>query len=145
LVGHLAGWSYFESINNPENRDFIAKWHAFTKNPKRVTNDPMESAHILFHMWVQAVEQAGTADVNAVRQAMIGQKVKSPSGVEVTMLSNHHMAKPVMIGEIRADGQFAIVYQSKPAWSPYVEANKGKVADWAYPWVCGGCTAPKYN
>ena len=90
----------------------------------------MESAHILFHMWVQAVEQAGTADVNAVRQAMIGQKVKSPSGVEVTMLSNHHMAKPVMIGEIKADGQFAIVYQSKPlppkAWSPYVEANKGK-------------------
>jgi urea transport system substrate-binding protein len=149
LVGHLAGWSYFQSINNPENREFIAKWHAFTKNPKRVTNDPMESAHILFHMWVQAVEQAGTADVNAVRQAMIGQKVKSPSGVEVTMLSNHHMAKPVLIGEVKADGQFAIVYQSKPmppkAWSPYVEANKGKVADWSYPWVCGGCTTPKYN
>jgi len=149
LVGHLAGWSYFQSINNPENREFIAKWHAFTKNPKRVTNDPMESAHILFHMWVQAVEQAGTADVNAVRQAMIGQKVKSPSGVEVTMLSNHHMAKPVMIGEVKADGQFAIVYKSNPmppkAWSPYVEANKGKVADWSYPWVCGGCTTPKYN
>jgi urea transport system substrate-binding protein len=149
LVGHLAGWSYFESINTPENREFIAKWHAYTKNPKRVTNDPMESAHILFHMWVQAVEQAGTADVNAVRQAMIGQKVKSPSGVEVTMLSNHHMAKPVMIGEVRGDGQFNIVYQSKPlppkAWSPYVEANKGKVADWSYPWICGGCTSPKYN
>ena len=149
LVGHLAGWSYFQSINNPENREFIAKWHAFTKNPKRVTNDPMESAHILFHMWVQAVEQAGTADIDAVRQAMIGQKVKSPSGVEVTMLSNHHMAKPVMIGEVKADGQFAIVYQSKPLppkpWSPYVEANKGKVADWSYPWVCGGCTTPRYN
>src|SRR5450631_2113107 len=92
LVGHLAGWSYFQSVNTPENKEFIAKWRSFTKNPKRVTNDPMESAYILFHMWVQAVEQAGSADVDAVRQAMIGQK--SPSGVEVVMLSNHHMAKP---------------------------------------------------
>ena len=72
----------------------------------------MESAHILFHMWTQAVEQAGTTDVDAVRQAMIGQKFKSPSGIKVTMLPNHHMAKPVMIGEIQADGQFSIVYQS---------------------------------
>ena len=116
---------------------------------KRVTNDPMESAYILFHMWVQAVQQAGTTEVDAVRQAMIGQKVKSPSGFEVTMLPNHHMAKPVMIGEVQANGQFAIVYQSKAlppkAWSPYVEANKGKVADWSWPWACGGCTAPKYR
>ena len=73
----------------------------------------MESAYILFHMWVQAVQQAGTTDVDAVRQAMIGQKVKSPSGFEVTMLPNHHMAKPVMIGEVQANGQFAIVYKSK--------------------------------
>ena len=121
----------------------------YSKNPSNVTNDPMESAYILFHMWAQAVEQAGTTDVDAVRQAMIGQKFKSPSGVEVTMLPNHHMAKPVMIGEVQADGQFSIVYQSpalppKP-WSPYVEANKGRVADWSWPWACGGCTAPKYT
>jgi urea transport system substrate-binding protein len=148
LVGHLAAWSYFESINTPENKAFIAKWRDYTKNQKSVTNDPMESAYILFHMWVQAVQQAGTTDVDAVRQAMIGQKVVSPSGFEVTMGSNHHMAKPVMIGEVRADGQFNIVYKTKAlppkAWSPYVEANKGKVADWTWPWVCGGCTAPKY-
>ena len=72
---------------------------------------------------------------------MIGQRVKSPSGFEVVMGSNHHMAKPVMIGEVQADGQFIIVYQSKAlppkAWGPYVEANKGKVADWSWPWVCG--------
>ena len=85
LVGHLAAWSYFQSVNTPENKAFIAKWRAYTKNPKRVTNDPMESAYILFHMWVQAVQQAGTTDVEAVRQAMIGQKVKSPSGFEVVM------------------------------------------------------------
>ena len=72
-------------MNTPENKAFIAKWRAYTKNPKRVTNDPMESAYILFHMWVQAVQQAGTTDVEAVRQAMIGQKVKSPSGFEVAM------------------------------------------------------------
>src|SRR6204780_1003413 len=149
LVGHLAAWSYFESVNTPENKEFMAKGHAYTKNPKRVTNDPMESAYILFHMWVQAVQQAGSTNVDAVRQAMIGQKVKSPSGFEVTMLPNHHMAKPVMIGEIQANGQFAIVYKSKAlpprAWSPYVEANKGKVADWSWPWACGGCTAPRYS
>jgi urea transport system substrate-binding protein len=149
LVGHLAAWSYFESVDSPENKVFIKKWHDYTKDDKRVTNDPMESAYILFHMWVQAVRQAGTTDIDAVRQAMIGQKFKSPSGVEVTMLANHHMAKPVMIGEVQANGQFDIVYKSDPlpprAWSPYVEANKGKVADWSYPWVCGGCTAPKYS
>jgi urea transport system substrate-binding protein len=148
LVGHLAAWSYFQSVNTPENKLFIEKWRAYSKNPKRVTNDPMESAYILFNMWVQAVQQAGTTDVDAVRQAMTGQKVKSPSGVDVVMGSNHHMAKPVMIGEIQSDGQFSIVYQSKPlppkAWSPYVEANKGRVADWSWPWVCGGCTSPRY-
>ncbi len=87
----------------------------------------MESAYILFHMWVQAVQQAGTTDVDSVRQAMIGQKVRSPSGFDVVMGSNHHMAKPVMIGEIQADGQFSIVHKSKAlppkAWCPYVEAN----------------------
>jgi urea transport system substrate-binding protein len=111
LVGHLAAWSYFQSVNTPENKLFIEKWRAYSKNPKRVTNDPMESAYILFNMWVQAVQQAGTTDVDAVRQAMTGQKVKSPSGVDVVMGSNHHMAKPVMIGEIQGDGQFSIVYQ----------------------------------
>ena len=149
LVGHLAAWSYFESVDTPENKAFIAKWRDYSKKPDDVTNDPMESAYILFHMWAQAVQQAGTTDVDAVRAAMIGQTFKSPSGVQVTMLPNHHMAKPVMIGEIQANGQFSIVYQSealqpKP-WSPYVEANAGKVANWSWPWVCGGCTAPRFS
>ncbi len=131
LVGHLAAWSYFQSVNTPENAAFIKHWREYTKNPKRVTNDPMESAYILFHMWSQAVKQAGSTDVDAVRKAMIGQKVKSPSGFEVVMGENHHMAKPVMIGEIQADGQFDIIYtspliQPKP-WSPYIEAKAAKV------------------
>jgi branched-chain amino acid transport system substrate-binding protein/urea transport system substrate-binding protein len=128
LVGHLAAWSYFESVKNPVNTAFIARWHEYTKDPKRVTNDPMESAYILFHMWSQAVQKAGTTAVDAVREAMIGQKVASPSGFEVVMGANHHMAKPVMIGEIQPNGQFDIVYKSgllEPnPWSPYIKANK---------------------
>jgi len=150
LVGHLAAWNYFESVKNPTNEAFIKQWHDFIKNPKRTTNDPMEATYIGFKMWTHAVEQAGTTDVNAVRQAMYGQKVQAPSGPVEVMNTNHHLSKPVMIGEIRPDGQFDVVWQTKEtikadAWSPYLEEDKGKVADWTYPWVCGNCTAPKYK
>jgi urea transport system substrate-binding protein len=150
LVGHLAAWNYFESVKNPTNDAFIKQWHDFIKNPKRVTNDPMEAHYIGFKMWTQAVEQAGTTDVDAVRQAVYGQKVKAPSGFVEVMNTNHHLSKPVMIGEIQATGQFDVVWQTKDAikadaWSPYLVEDKGKVADWTYPWVCGNCTAPKYT
>jgi urea transport system substrate-binding protein len=150
LVGHLAAWNYFESVKNPTNDAFIKQWHAFIKNPKRVTNDPMEAHYIGFKMWAHAVEQAGTTDVDAVRQAMYGQKVNAPSGFVAIMNTNHHLSKPVMIGEIQANGQFDVVWQTKEAikadaWSPYLAEDKGKVADWSYPWVCGNCTSPKYT
>ncbi len=150
LVGHLAAWNYFESVKNPTNEAFIKQWHDFIKNPKRTTNDPMEATYIGFKMWTHAVEQAGTTDVNAVRQAMYGQKVQAPSGPVEVMNTNHHLSKPVMIGEIRPDAQFDVVWQTKEtikadAWSPYLAEDKGKVADWTYPWVCGNCTAPKYK
>jgi urea transport system substrate-binding protein len=149
LVGHLAAWNYFQTLKNPTNAAFIKEWHDYIKNPKRVTNDPMEAHYIGFKMWVQAVEQAGTTDVDAVRQAMYGQKVKAPSGFTAIMNTNHHLSKPVMIGEIRPDGQFDVVWQTKEAikadaWSPHLPEDKGKIADWSYPWVCGNCTAPKY-
>ena len=150
LVGQLAAWNYFESVKNPTNEAFIKEWHDFIKNPKRTTNDPMEATYIGFKMWTHAVEQAGTTDVNAVRQAMYGQKVQAPSGPVEVMNTNHHLSKPVMIGEIRPDGQFDVVWQTKDvikadAWSPYLAEDKGKVADWTYPWVCGNCTSPKYK
>jgi urea transport system substrate-binding protein len=150
LVGHLAAWNYFQSVKNPTNEAFIKQWHDYIKNPKRVTNDPMEAHYIGFKMWAHAVEQAGTTDVDAVRQAVYGQKVKAPSGFVEVMNTNHHLSKPVMIGEIQANGQFDIVWQTKEtikadAWSPYLAEDKGKVADWSYPWVCGNCTAPKYT
>jgi urea transport system substrate-binding protein len=150
LIGHLAAWNYFESVKNPTNTTFIKQWHAFIKNDKRVTNDPMEATYIGFKMWTQAVTQAGTTDVNAVRQAMYGQKVQAPSGFIAVMNTNHHLSKPVMIGEIQPTGQFDIVWQTKSAikadaWSPYLPEDKGKVADWSFPWVCGNCTEPKYK
>jgi urea transport system substrate-binding protein len=150
LVGHLAAWAYFESVKTPENKIFVEKWHAYIKDPKSVTNDPMEAEYILFHMWVHAVEQAGSTDVDAVRQAMIGQKINAPSGYVEVMQSNHHLTKPLMIGEIQPDGQFSIVYKSRTAllpqpWSTYLSEDKGKVADWSYPWVCGNCTTAKIS
>ena len=93
LVGHLAAWNYFQSVKNPTNEGFIKQWKEFIKNPKRVTNDPMEAHYIGFKMWTQAVRQAGTTDVDAVRQAMYGQKVKAPSGLSI-MNTNHHLSKP---------------------------------------------------
>jgi branched-chain amino acid transport system substrate-binding protein/urea transport system substrate-binding protein len=128
LLGHLAAWSYFESVDTPENKVFIDRWHAYTKDPTRVTNDPMESAYLLFNMWAQAVQKAGTTDVDPVRLAMIGQSVRSPGGYTAVMNENHHISKPVMIGEIAANRQFDIVYRSEPIapvpWSPYMPGDR---------------------
>jgi len=157
LVGHLAAWNYFMSIDNPVNKQFIADWKAYVaakKLPdgdKRVTNDPMEATYVGIKMWAQAVEQAGTTDVNAVRQAVGGQMVKAPSGFDYTMdAKNHHLHKPVFIAEVQADGQFKVVWKTDGPirampWSPFVPDSKAKVADWTYPWVCGNCTEPKFK
>ena len=156
LVGHLAAWNYFMSIENSENKAFIKKWNAYVnKNKlpggsKRVTNDPMEATYIGIKMWAQAAEQAGTTNVDAVRQAIGGQTVKSPSGFEITMdAKNHHLHKPVVIGEIQEDGQFEVVWKTKgpiraQAWSPFIPDSAEKVADWTYPWVCGNCKKGKF-
>jgi urea transport system substrate-binding protein len=149
LVGHLAAWNYFMSVDTPENEAFIDQWHAFIKDDKRVTNDPMEAHFIGFKMWAQAVQQAGTTDVDAVRQAMYGQQVRSPGGYDVAMNTNHHLSKPVMIGEIQSDGQFQTVWQTEgpikaAAWSPYIPESAKLTADWTYPWVCGNCTEPRF-
>ena len=156
LVGHLAAWNYFMSMDTPENKSFVKKWRAYVKKhnlpggDKRVTNDPMEAHYIGIKMWAQAVEQAGTTDVDAVRQAVGGQTVKSPSGFTITMdAKNHHLHKPVVIGEVQADGQFEVVWQTDgpiraDAWSPHIPESAEKVADWTYPWVCGNCTKSKF-
>lgn len=132
LVGHLAAWNYFMSIKNPKNTEFVNKFKQFAveyKLPnadKVVTNDPMEATYVGINMWKQAVEKAGTTDVDKVREAMAGQTFAAPSGYTLKMdASNHHLHKPVMIGQIRADGQFDVVHKTPetiPAepWSPYI-------------------------
>jgi urea transport system substrate-binding protein len=157
LVGHLAAWNYFMSIDTPENKAFIEKWKAYVKKhnlpggDKRVTNDPMEATYIGIKMWAQAVAQAGTTDINAVRQAIGYQKVKAPSGFDIAMdAENHHLHKPVFIGEVQENGQFQVVWKTPgpikaQAWSPFIPDSAKKVANWTYPWVCGNCTEPKYK
>ncbi|WP_029558588.1 urea ABC transporter substrate-binding protein [Xanthobacter sp. 91] len=135
LLGHLAAWNYFMSIDTPENKAFIEKWHAFTKNPKRVTNDPMEAHYIGFNMWVKAVEKAGTTDPDKVIAALPGIKQANLTGGTSEMLPNHHITKPVFIGEIKDNGQFDVVWKTKDlipgeAWSKYLEGSKNLVADW---------------
>lgn len=135
LLGHLAAWNYFQSIKNPGNDEFIAKWKAFTKNPKRVTNDPMEAHVVGFAMWVKAVEKAGTTDPDKVIDALPGITAPNLTGGVSEMLPNHHITKPVFIGEIKADGQFDVVWKTPglvagDAWSKELDGSKDLVADW---------------
>lgn len=134
LVGHLAAWNYFQSVDSPDNNAFIEKWKAFT-GPKRVTNDPMEAHYIGFNMWVKAVEKAGTTDPDAVIDAIVGVEVPNLTGGTSVMLANHHITKPVLIGEIQSDGQFEVVSLTDElvpgdAWSDFLPESKILEADW---------------
>ncbi len=135
LVGHLAAWNYFQSVDTPANKAFIEKWRDFTKNPKRVTNDPMEAHVIGFNMWVKAVEKAKTTDTDKVIDSIVGIEVPNLTGGTSKMLANHHITKPVLIGEVRADGQFDTVWSTEgliegDAWSDYLPGSKDLVGDW---------------
>ncbi|WP_394342929.1 urea ABC transporter substrate-binding protein [Paenirhodobacter hankyongi] len=134
LVGQLAAWNYFESADTPENKAFIEGWHKYTGNDKRVTNDPMEATYIGFNMWVNAVTEAGTTNVDKVEDAMIGQKFPNLTGTTAEMLPNHHLTKPVLIGEIQADGQFDIISQTDPvpgdAWTDFLPESAVLSSDW---------------
>ncbi len=136
LVGHLAAWNYFMSVENKENEAFIKSWKSFIKDKKRVTNDPMEATVIGFKMWVKAVEKAGSTDVDKVEKAMIGIEVPNLTGGVAKMLPNHHLTKPVLIGEIQDNGQFDVVWSTEKtvpgdAWSNYLEGSKDVISDWA--------------
>ena len=142
LVGHLAAWNYFMSAKTPENAAFIKKWQAFTKSPKRVSNDPMEAHYIGFNMRVKAVEAAGTTKPDAVIDSIVGISVPNLSGGYSAMMPNHHVTKPVLIGEVQGDGQFETV-SSTPglvpgdAWSDFLPGSKDLISDWRKPMSCG--------
>jgi urea transport system substrate-binding protein len=142
LVGHLAAWNYFMSVDAPENDAFISKWHAFTKDESRVTNDPMEAHYIGFKMWIEAVKKAGTTDASAVQESIIGVAVPNLTGGLSAMMPNHHITKPVLIGEIQDDGQFETVWQTEglvpgDAWSDFLPDSKNLISDWRSPLSCG--------
>jgi urea transport system substrate-binding protein len=135
LVGHLAAWNYFESINTPANKAFITQWHAYIKNPKRTTNDPMEASYIGFNLWVKAVQKAGSTDPEKVIAALPGVETPNLTGGMAKVLPNHHITKPVYIGEVRADGQFDVVWKTDTtvpgeAWSRFLPSDKDITSDW---------------
>jgi urea transport system substrate-binding protein len=135
LIGHLAAWNYFESIKTKANEDFIKKWHAYTNNPKRTTNDPMEAHYIGFNMWVKAVEKVKSTDPDKVIEALPGTEAPNLTGGMSKMLPNHHITKPVLMGEIRGDGQFNVVFKTPglvpgDAWSDFLPGSKDIEADW---------------
>ena len=142
LVGHLAAWNYFESIDAPANKDFRKTWKTYIKDEKRVTNDPMEATYIGFNLWVKAVEKAGTTNVDKVNEAIIGLEVPNLTGGTAKMLKNHHITKPVLIGEIQEDGQFETVWRTEKevagdAWSDFLPGSKDLISDWTKPINCG--------
>ncbi|QIK42046.1 urea ABC transporter substrate-binding protein [Pontibrevibacter nitratireducens] len=142
LVGHLAAWNYFMSVDTDANYDFIDDWVEFIGDENRVTNDPMEAHYIGFNMWVQAVEAAGTTDVDTVIDSLIGQTVPNLSGGYSAMMPNHHITKPVLVGEIQDDGQFSIVWETSglvpgDAWSDYLPDSADLISDWRAPLSCG--------
>ena len=142
LVGHLAAWNYFMSVDAEINDEFIDAWLEFIDDDDRVTNDPMEAHYIGFKMWVEAGNKAGTTDATAVQDAIIGVTVPNLSGGMATMMPNHHITKPVLIGEIQADGQFDIVWETPgtvvgDAWTDHLEGSRDITADWMKPLACG--------
>ena len=156
LVGHLAAWNYFQSIDAPQNKTFVKAFKAYCEKnnlpggAKRVTDDPMEAAYIGVNIWRQAVEQAGSTNVDAVRQAIAGQWFLAPGGFVQMDEKNHHLKKPVIIGEILADGQIQEVWRTKglvraEPWSKFVKDSKDKVADWTFPHLSGNDPAPKFK
>jgi urea transport system substrate-binding protein len=139
LVGHLAAWNYYQSVDTPQNKKFVADFKAYCKKnnlpdgDKRVTDDPIEAAYFGVHVWKQAVEKAGAIEVDKVRKAVYGQKFLAPGGEIMMDHANQHTHKPVLIGEILKDGQLKVVWRSKglvkpEPWSEYTNPDKG--CDW---------------
>lgn len=143
LVGHLAAWNYFQSAESDTNDSFIETWKSFIGDDSRVTNDPMEATYIGFKMWAQAVSKAGSTAVDQVRPAMYGLSLPNLTGGTAVMNANHHLSKPVLIGEIQDDGQFEIVWQTESevvgdAWTDFLPESAVIVSDWADPAInCG--------
>ncbi len=124
LVGHLAAWNYFQSLDLPENKVFVKNFKEYCKKnnlpggDKRVTDDPIEAAYFGVYVWKAAVEKCKSFDRDKVTKAVLGLQFDAPGGPKKMDDVNHHTYKPVFIGEIRADGQFDIIWKSKGLVKP---------------------------
>jgi urea transport system substrate-binding protein len=118
LVGHLAAWNYFQSIDTAENKKFVAAFKAYCAakglpgGASRVVDDPIEAAYYGVYVWKTAAEKAGSFEVDKVRAAVYGMEFDAPGGKKKMHATNQHTYKPVYIGEILKDGQFKIVSKS---------------------------------
>mmetsp|Transcript_28656 Transcript_28656/g.66458 ORF Transcript_28656/g.66458 Transcript_28656/m.66458 type:complete len:1743 (+) Transcript_28656:82-5310(+) len=144
LIGHYAAWNFFMVLKDaqacPGSFDptqaigFVNRYRAMYGNESLV-NDPMEAAYIAVLLWAEAVELAGTFDIEIVRKTVIGMAVGAPEG-EVTMTENHHITKFVRLGEVTPSGEFSIFYESTRAvfpepWNSFVETTAGYACDWS--------------
>ena len=156
LVGHLSAWNYFQSIDTDANEAFIESWHDFIGDEDRVTNDPMEAHYIGFNLWAKAVEKADTTDIDTVIDTLPGLSVPNLTGGTAELLPNHHMTKPVYIGEIEEDGQYAVVWETDEevpgdAWSDFLPESAKIKADWVelgcgnYDTETGKCSGQSYE
>ena len=132
LVGHLGCWSYFMSIDSPENKKFVADfqaWLAKTTVPgivkdKRVTCAPMALSYDGVYLWKAAVEKAKSFDPVKVMKALeSGVSFVGPNG-KVTSQENHHLTKAVYIGETLENGQFNIIESQKDVYGePFLKGT----------------------
>ena len=117
VVGEYAAWNYFMSIDRPQNHAFIQRFQA-KYGKHRLTTDPMEAAYFGVHLWAQAVQEAGSVDVRAIRQAIKGQRFDAPEGPVQVDPATQHTFKTVRIGKILEDRRFEVVYTSEKPIAP---------------------------
>ncbi|CAB4684135.1 MAG: urea ABC transporter substrate-binding protein [Actinobacteria bacterium] len=111
VTGQYAAWNYFQSVQSPANEKFIADWVAYD-GPSDVTSDPMEAAYDSMYLYKAMVEKAGSFDVDKINAVSDGVSFDAPEGTVVIDGENHHISKPGLIGQINADNQFDIVWES---------------------------------
>jgi urea transport system substrate-binding protein len=116
-VGHYAAWSYFQTIDRRENREFVAKFRE-RFGSRRVVSDPMETIYFGVHLWAQAVQAAGSVEPRAVRATIKGCFLEAPEGGVRIDGDTRYTWRPMRIGRVQKDGQFQIVHDTVWALRP---------------------------
>ncbi len=125
LVGDYAVWSYFQTVNNPDNVEFLARLHD-RYGPTRVATDPMAAAYTGMHMWAYAVDECRSDRVADIRAVMTHQTLNAPEGSVELDERNRHALRQAIIGQIGEDLQFDIVWSSpKPIVPEPFPASRG--------------------